>query len=242
MTKYNEMKLEIFNRDIEKNKIYISRDKRSIPHYQENIDNLEIAIQEIINNEDTSISYEVKKEEKEKSKIQDRYIVDNDFYFGSDGYESIDEDVMKNSIRYNISVEDSLNLILLGLKIMSLNARIGMNPHFLEALKKTDKDLSKYPSTEKLQKDKEGFIEEILRIIKKEKYIPFEDFSKMYIKILEERKGESKKFDKFLDWLNQSKEYGVGASFCEEESEGYSYLYEPFIREKITIELVENGD
>jgi len=238
MTKYNKMKLEIFERDIEKNKTYISRDKRGTSHYQENLDKLNKAIEEIKSNEDISISYEIQ-EEKEKVKILDRFILDNDFYFGSDDVESIDKDVLRISKKYNISVEDSLKVILLGLDIMGLNARIGMNDIFIEAIKKTDKDLSKYPTTESLKKEKEELIHQILTITKRENFISFDKFANIYLKELEKLRGQSIEFDKFLDWLEASRDYGICSSFCEEESEGYSYLYVPFLKEEISVDMVK---
>lgn len=229
MENYIQLAKETLKTERDKNNIYI---EESVKKYRENIVKINQKINQL-NQGITDLSYNVVPLI-HRNNLLDTYIHGSLEWFGSNGYEAMEESVLSVSNEYNISVYDSLRVLNLADEVMSYNSKLTSYPIIRKILLEKNSERAKnYPTEEELQEYKEKNEKEILFILNK-KHISTEDYAKLYIQRLELDRGYSEAYDKFLDWLLNSVEYGVISSFCEFD-EYYKYR-EDFENETINLE------
>ena len=240
MNNYIELKKEIISKEINRFETIIKRMKTfhegELEKYNKYISDIKEHIAFMDSNEYNPPFYQIK-DKVHTNNILNTFIHQDLSWFGSYEFDNIDKSVLKISNEFNISVYDSLRILVLSKKIMSLqisgNMQVHMNKIFTEEgdLKKA----SKYMTQEEVDQKLIDTENKLLFIINKKK-ISEQEFARLYMKRLETNRTYSEGFGNFLDWLDDSFDYGVSSSFCEEESDGYSRFYEPFFQEKINLE------
>ena len=159
-------------------------------------------------------------------KIRNNYIIsDNIEFIGAFG-NILKEDIVKNiSDIYEINLE-------VAEKVYVLADRIGTVRYSLDNFPE-DKE---YDINEiKINENK------IAKLLNKEKIISINEFSLMYVDVLEKQRGEDIYFDKFLDFLQNNKDYGVISSMCEFSDPGeFGRLRYKFENEEIKISDIRN--
>jgi len=159
-------------------------------------------------------------------KIRNNYIIsDNIEFIGAFG------NILKKDIVKNISDIYEVNLEVAE-KVYMLADRIGTVRYSLDNFPE-DKE---YDINEiKINENK------IAKLLNKEKIISINEFSLMYVDVLEKQRGEDIYFDKFLDFLQNNKDYGVISSMCEFSDPGeFGRLRYKFENEEIKISDIRN--
>lgn len=166
-------------------------------------------------------------------KIREKYVISRDMdWFGSS------DELEKIAKQWDISLEDAEKLTQLADIIMEANANISVLPikaKFLGAVEETEKEIAEYTAKrEQAEKD-------IFQLLGREGNISSYEFSLLYYEELEKMRGQNIVFDKFLDFLNGIKEYGIFSTFAEYDGELLE-IKNAFISEEITIELIKEFD
>jgi len=181
-----------------------------------------------------SVEYSLK-EKSEKTQILDTYFTQSLEWFGSADEEDIEQTSLNISEKYNISLYDSLRIVQLADDLMMLNLKVTCEPKMKRLLEDRNDDTSKnFKNKETIQSEIKTTEDKILFILDK-KRLSESEYANKYISSLERFRTDSKGFGKFLDFLVDSRDYGVISSFCESNWDDYGKYRCAFENETIDI-------
>jgi hypothetical protein len=172
-------------------------------------------------------------------KILDKYILTESMEFlGSDKPDKIINTLEYIMDKFSVNINIAADILDLSNKISYLRSSLQMinclGEDYYSIIKKSKEDEYE-KEVKKLNKAENDF----LSLSNREKQITLNEFSLLYLDKLKENTNTNAEYEKFVQWLEKEKDYGIISSFCEFSDPGeYGRLRCYFEREQITPTLL----
>ena len=172
-------------------------------------------------------------------KILDKYILTESMEFlGSDKPDKIINTLEYIMDKFSVNINIAADILDLSNKISYLRSSLQM----IDCLGKDYYSIIDKNQVEEYKKEKSKLDKsetEFLLLANREKQVSLNEFSLLYLDKLKENTNTNAEYDKFVEWLEKEKDYGIISSFCEFSDPGeYGRLRCYFEREQITPTLL----